>query len=85
MEQETLCKGGIIDIFNRDFIPMKMDMEKGNGPQLAKKFGFRGYPTILILDANGTIITKIVGFKSYEELKELLLDVNTPLERNNFV
>ena len=36
-------------------------MEKGEGPELAKRFGVRAYPTFLILRPDGTVQHKIVG------------------------
>jgi thiol-disulfide isomerase/thioredoxin len=35
--------------FNAKFINVKMDMEKGEGPEFAKKFPVRAYPTLLFI------------------------------------
>ena len=43
------------------FICVKYDMEKGEGPELAKKFGVRAYPTFVILNTDGTVRHKFVG------------------------
>ncbi len=47
--------------FNANFVNVKIDMEKGEGIELAKKYGIRAYPTFLILDSDGNEINRIVG------------------------
>ena len=49
------------DYLNKNFVNAKIDMEKGEGPAIGRKFNVRGYPTFLILDSNGKEITRIVG------------------------
>ncbi len=49
------------DYFNSKFICVKYDMEKGEGPELSKRFGVRAYPTFLVLRADGTLVHKFVG------------------------
>ena len=41
---------------------MKIDGEKGEGPELMKKFAVPGYPTVILLDKDGNEIDRIVGF-----------------------
>ncbi len=47
---------------NDNFVCLKVDGEKGEGPAVMEKFGIRGYPTVLVLDAQGNEIDRIVGF-----------------------
>lgn len=49
------------DYFNKKFVNIKIDMEKGEGIELAKKYSVAAYPTFLILDAEGTEIGRVVG------------------------
>ena len=58
------------DYFNPKYVSAKFDMEKGEGVQLAKKFDVNAYPTFLILDADGTLIDRIVGGTPAEEFIE---------------
>jgi thiol-disulfide isomerase/thioredoxin len=48
-------------------IPMKLDAEK-EGADAAKKYGVKGYPTILFLDKNGSEIGRQVGFGGKEQV-----------------
>ena len=37
----------VADYFNANFVNIKMDMEKGEGPELARQFNLRAYPTLV--------------------------------------
>lgn len=47
--------------FNEHFINSKFDMEKGEGPEIASRYGIRAYPTLLWLNGEGEVVHKIVG------------------------
>jgi thioredoxin-related protein len=55
--------------FNVNFINVAVDMEKGDGPALLQKYGVNAFPTLIITDADGKIITYTKG---YIEPKELI-------------
>lgn len=57
------------DYLNR-FICVKYDMEKGEGPELAKRFGIRAYPTFVIINPDGTVRHKIIGGGDVEQFIE---------------
>lgn len=38
------------------------DKQKAHNNSLAKKFGIEGFPTVIILDGNGKVLDKMVGF-----------------------
>lgn len=50
------------DVFNKNFINYKIDMEKGEGIGLQKKFHVGAYPTLLWVSANGEVVYRSVGF-----------------------
>lgn len=58
----------VADYFNRHFVNVKMDMEKGEGPVLAKKYEVRAFPTLLFLDRNGELVHCVVGFQKAQKL-----------------
>ena len=58
------------DYFNPKFICVKYDMEKGEGPELGKRFEVRAYPTFLVLDAEGRLLHKVIGSYSVDEIIE---------------
>ncbi len=49
------------DFFNKEFVNIKIDMEKGEGVELRKQFNVTAFPTMLFFDANGKEINRIVG------------------------
>jgi len=56
--------------FNDHYINLAMDMEKGIGPQLLEKFSISAYPTLLILDENGEVLHRSVGYIPVSKLIE---------------
>lgn len=55
----TLKEAG--DYFNRNFVNIKIDMEKGEGVEIAKKYSIKAFPTFLILDSEGNELHRVVG------------------------
>ena len=55
------------DYFNKEYVNIKIDMEKGEGPELAKRFGVKAYPTFIMFDSEGKEIGRLVGSKRTAE------------------
>ena len=47
--------------FNNNYINVKFDMEKDEGPSIATRYQVTAYPTLLWLDGNGSIKNKVIG------------------------
>lgn len=43
-------------------VSLKIDAEKGEGPQLAQKYQVSGFPMILFLDKTGRVVHQVVGY-----------------------
>jgi thioredoxin-related protein len=61
MAADIFPKKEVGDYFNKQFVNVKMDMEKGEGVDLAKKYKIRAYPTYLFIDGNGELVHKSMG------------------------
>jgi thiol:disulfide interchange protein len=48
--------------FNKYFINISVDVEKGDGVQLAKTWQVEGLPTLLIVNENGKVLANHTGF-----------------------
>lgn len=49
------------EYFNKNFVNAKIDMEKGEGLDIAKKYNVQAYPTYLYVDGNGDLVHRVVG------------------------
>ncbi len=54
--------------FNDNFVNLKMDMEKGEGPGLQNKFGVTAYPTLLFINGKGELAHKGMGAMGNDQL-----------------
>ena len=61
MSKQVFSLKFIGDYFKEHFVSLKIDMERGEGPELAKKYGVKAYPTMLILDPEGVVKYKLLG------------------------
>lgn len=68
MEANTFQEKEVGDAFNKKFINLKIDMEKGAGPELARKYNVRAYPTLLLIDGDGNVVKRILGAKKKDQL-----------------
>lgn len=60
------------DYFKKHFIALKVDMEKGEGPELLKRFKVEAFPTMFVFDGDGKVLLKLRGARNTETfLKEL--------------
>lgn len=72
MVTTTFVLKSVGDYMNANFVSTKIDMEKGEGPQLAKQWDINAYPTFLILDADGKIVCRLTGYSQGEPFIESL-------------
>lgn len=50
------------EFYNKNFINVAIDMEKGDGPSLAGKYGVNAYPTLIFADASGKMVAYTKGY-----------------------
>lgn len=56
------------EYFNRNFVNLSLDMEKGEGEKLAEKWKVDEFPTLLMVDYLGNVVTGNVGFMDARDL-----------------
>jgi thioredoxin-related protein len=56
------------EFFNKNFINVAVNMEKGNGPALVAQYQVDAYPTLVIADADGNMVTYTKGYISPKQL-----------------
>lgn len=69
------------DFFNPRFVSLKLDMEKGEGPELGKKWDVGAYPTLVFMNSDGEVQFQLVGARDSKHLVDtvaFLLENNKP-------
>lgn len=68
LQKNVFTRADVGEIFNKNFINVKVDMERGEGPQLARQFPLEAYPTLFFIEPSGKIVRKVVGYRTPEQL-----------------
>lgn len=61
MAEEVLPLPEVGEYLNARFVCLQIDMERGEGPDLAKEYAVDAYPTFLLVNADGTLKNRHVG------------------------
>jgi len=64
MAREVFPNEDVGKFFNRYFINMKLDMEKGQGLEFRKEYPVSAFPTLFFIDGNGEVVQKVKGAQS---------------------
>ena len=78
LDQNVFPKKEVGDYFNANFLNLHIDMEKGEGIEIAKKYGIYSYPTLLFIDGDGKVVYKAVGYMSPQELISIAKEAANP-------
>jgi len=63
--------------YNTAFFNVSVDGEKGEGIELAKKYGVKGYPTFVFLTPDGSLAHQTSGYHNPEKFLELGKNANS--------
>ena len=83
MSKYIFTDESVYTYFNEKFINVKMNMEKGEGIELAQYYKVDSYPTLLFLDTNGDVVHKVIGLISAEKLLDNAKAVNAKTQKGN--
>src|ERR1043166_391494 len=61
MAKNIFTNDSVADFYNSNFVNAKIDMEKGEGVDIAAKYDVRAYPTMLYLNADGVQLHRTCG------------------------
>ncbi len=78
MQRNTFRRSEVGEFFNSRFINVKMDMEKGEGPELAYTYQVHSYPTSLFIDYLGRLILRDQGYKAPDEFLHIAEEALSP-------
>jgi len=68
LEKKVFTQASVAELM-KALINVHIDAEKGEGPDLAKRYGVHGFPSLVIVDAQGDEIDRIVGYLPPAEFK----------------
>jgi thioredoxin-related protein len=71
MTRNTFPDAQVSSFFNKNFVNLKMDMEKGEGPNLMQQYNIMAYPTLLFINGDGKVIHKALGYHDPSQFLEL--------------
>ena len=78
MAKNVFTEESVGDYYNNSFVNFKIDMEKGEGPELAKKFEITGYPTLIFVNGDGEVMHRSMGSRPAEDFLDLGRAANDP-------
>lgn len=84
LEKNVFTKKEVGDFYNQNFINAHVDMEKGEGIAMAKKYSIYSYPSLLFLNGDGEVVYKTAGYmdaKQFVELGKTALNPENKLEK----
>ena len=61
MAKNIFTREDVAAAYNAGFVNAKIDMEKGEGLELAKKYNVQAYPTFLFINADGEVVHRLCG------------------------
>jgi len=71
MKTDVFTEPEVAKLYNTTFINVSVDGEKGEGIQLVKKYGVKGYPTFVFLNPDGSLSFQTSGYHNKEEFLKL--------------
>ncbi|MGH2575251.1 MAG: thioredoxin fold domain-containing protein [Ignavibacteria bacterium] len=83
LDNKVYSKSEISEYANANLINYKIDAEKGEGIEFAKKYNIKGYPTVLFLDGDGNEIDRIYGYFPAKEFLVMMQDYNKGVNTYN--
>ncbi|RZM28543.1 MAG: DUF255 domain-containing protein [Pedobacter sp.] len=61
MDKEVFTQADVAGYFNKSFVNVKLDMEKGEGITIKNKYNVKAYPTFLFINSKGEEVHRLVG------------------------
>jgi thioredoxin 1 len=71
MKRTTFADKTVADYYNKNFINVAIDMEKGEGPMLSERYAVEAYPTLIFIKPDGKVFAKTMGFHTVSQFLEV--------------
>jgi len=86
MDQDVFEMEAVANLLNENFVNVKIDAEKGEGPGLTQKFEVNGYPSLVFLNSNGEVVERQLGMTTATKVMEMarrVMEANDAVHMNN--
>lgn len=81
MAKNIFTNDTVADYFNSNFINAQIDMEKGEGIEIAKLYEVYCYPNLLFIDGNGNLVHRGAGALDVKSFIQLAENAQNPEKR----
>ena len=81
MAKNVFPQESVGEFYNANFVNSKIDMEKGEGIDLALKYNVRAYPTYLFINGDGELIHRVTSYYPPEEFIAVGKDAIDPAKQ----
>lgn len=81
MAKNVFTQQSVGEFYNSNFVNIKIDMEKGEGVELSKKYGVTAYPTFFYIDGNGNMVHRKCGGQEAEDFIQSGKDAMDPAKQ----
>ncbi len=85
MDKNVFTNDTVADYFNTHFINARIDMESGEGTDIAKQYNVNVYPTLLFINGQGNVVHRAEGGFQQQQFVELARDAQNPDKQNSGV
>jgi len=69
MEREVFTDAEVANVYNSNFINLKIDGDLPEGNSFMKKYDIRSYPSFLFIDENGEVLDRKSGMMSSPQFR----------------
>lgn len=74
MAKSTFTAAEVGKAFNKSFINLQIDMERGEGLTFARTYRVRAYPSLFLINAEGKVEKRMLGYMQNDKLLEQVKD-----------
>lgn len=78
MEKNIFTLPSVREYYDSNFINARFDMEKGEGREIAKKYGVRSYPSFLFINGDGELVMQNYGYMGEKDFLTIGKEANNP-------
>lgn len=82
MAKNVFTQKSVGDFYNKHFVNLKIDMEKGQGLAFRKKYPVQAFPTLFYIDYDGKTIQKVKGAQKVDNFLKLGKSVLSKVDRS---